>query len=106
MTKRSPTRKALTSFLDAAYLTRFDVTGGGVIVKGTVVKEDGTKMPLPKLVGKMQFGNADQSRSADILLERGDMIEWKVKLRGLDRLSGPQECFALELLVSGSETNP
>lgn len=92
----------LDIFLDAAYLSRFQVSGGGVVVKGTVVKEDGTRLPLPKLVGKIQFGNADQSKSAEVALERGDVIEWKVKLRGLEPLSGAGDCFALEVLVSGA----
>ena len=90
-------------FLEAVYLRRFDATGGGVIVKGTVVKEDGTRMPLPKLVGKMRFGNAEDAKGTDITLERGDIIEWKVKLKGLHSLSGAGDCFAMDLLlVSGS----
>lgn len=87
-------------FLDAAYLSRFQVSGGGVIVKGTVIKEDGTRSSLPRLVGKIRFGFADQSKASAVALQRGDMIEWKVKLKGLDPLSGAGDCFALELLLS------
>ena len=88
-------------FLDAAYLGRYQVSGGGVLVKGTVIKQDGTALPLPKLVGRIQFGHADQSKSASVALERGDMIEWMIKLKGLEQLSGAGDCFAVELLLSG-----
>ena len=89
--------------LEAAYLSRFDVTGGGVVVKGKVIKEDGGSTPLPKMIGKMVFGNADDAASSDVSLERGDIIEWKIKFKNLPRLAESQECFALELLISGSE---
>jgi hypothetical protein len=87
----------------ASYIFRFDVESGKVIAKGTVLKEDGTTTSLPKLVGRMKLGDAEQVKTTDVELEVGDIIEWTIKLKNLARLQAGGDCLTVFMSVGGSD---
>jgi len=88
---------------DAEYLFRLDVESGKVIVRGTMIREDGTEIPLPKLRGRMRLGGTSDERAANTSFARGDMIEWRIRLKNLARLAGADDCFLLSVGVTGSD---
>ena len=88
----------------ASYLFRFDVDSGRVIAQGTVLKQDGSKISLPKLSGKMKFGDAEKIKDTTADFEVGDIIEWKVKFKNLPRLRAGLDCLSIDLSIGGSDS--
>lgn len=88
--------------LFASYLFRFDINSGKVIADGVVMKQDGSQVSLPRLKAKMKNGDADKGRSINVVVEPGDVIEWKVKMKGLAPLQG-FDCWILEVGVTGTD---
>ena len=89
--------------LFASYLFRWDVNKGKVIVEGLLLKSDGREEPLPRLAGKMKDGDAEKHKPAGTVFEPGDVIEWKVKLRGLAPLED-FDCWMLEVGIVGTDS--
>ena len=90
----------------ASYPFRFDVDSGKVVVNGILIKADGTEIDLPRMAARMRYGDADNMKSTNVIIDRGDIIEWKIKLKGLVPLAGLADCFTIQVGVLCSETLP
>ena len=93
----------INAVMFASYLFRVDVDKGKVIVTGVVLKSDGSEVALPRLARKVKDGDAEKHRSTDAGFEPGDVIEWKVKLKGLAPLDG-FDCWVLEVGIVSTDS--
>lgn len=89
-------------FVSAFYLFRLDLNKGKVIATGVVLKQDGSQVALPRVASKMRSGIADKGKTVSIQFEPGDIIEWKVKMKGLPAVRAG-ECWTLELGIKSTE---
>lgn len=90
----------------ATYPFRYDVDSGRAVATGTLIKADGTEISLPRLSGRRRFGDASKVKPLAVSIDRGDIIEWKIKLKSLPPLMGLGDCFFVQVGVACSETIP